>query len=339
MLRPVDGAVPLSTLLSWTWVAFAIEADNAVEALGRGRVGRLFRISLAMWTNALRLVDDDGITVDELGARAGARTNLGGLERWGWLAIGDAGAPRVGFGTSKGIKGDTVLRPTRAGVYARKLWPGVVAGVEDRWNSRFGGAAISALRAALPLVEGPWSPPEVHASDGFMTHVIAGTTADVDLPLPAMLGRALTAMTIDYENGARVSLPLVANVLRVLDGDAVARRDLPARSGVSKEAIAMAVRFATSHGLVEDAEAVTLTPRGRAVLAARQPSDDQPLRGALESVLSQREALVEGLVPPTGCWRGEKPHLAQTQRILADPTGALPWHPMVLHRGGWPDGS
>ena len=30
---------------------------------------------------------------------------------------------------------------------------------------------------------------------------------------------------------------------------------------------------------------------------------------------------------------------AQTERALAEPTAALPWHSMVLHQGGWPDGS
>ena len=63
------------------------------------------------------------------------------------------------------------------------------------------------------------------------------------------------------------------------------------------------------------------------------------LRAALDAVVSRREALAEGLVPPPGGWRGEKPYLAQTRRVLADPAAALPWQPMVLHRGGWPDGS
>ena len=54
---------------------------------------------------------------------------------------------------------------------------------------------------------------------------------------------------------------------------------------------------------------------------------------------ANRQALADGLAPPAGCWRGAKPYLAQTERLLADPTAALPWQPMVLHRGGWPDGS
>jgi hypothetical protein len=66
---------------------------------------------------------------------------------------------------------------------------------------------------------------------------------------------------------------------------------------------------------------------------------DQGLRDCLDAIVSQREALSAGLGPPEGCWRAGRPYLGQTRRVLADPTAALPWHPMVLHRGGWPDGS
>ena len=66
---------------------------------------------------------------------------------------------------------------------------------------------------------------------------------------------------------------------------------------------------------------------------------NEPLRAVLTAVVSNRQALADGLAPPAGCWRGAKPYLAQTERVLADPTAALPWQPMVLHRGGWPDGS
>ncbi|MGI0151725.1 MAG: hypothetical protein ACREC5_07305, partial [Thermoplasmata archaeon] len=63
------------------------------------------------------------------------------------------------------------------------------------------------------------------------------------------------------------------------------------------------------------------------------------LRSALLALLSRPDLLAVGLAPPAGAWRGELPYRAQTERMLADPLGALPWHPMVLHRGGWPDGS
>ena len=122
-------------------------------------------------------------------------------------------------------------------------------------------------------------------------------------------------------------------------------RDLPARSGVSKEAVAMATGYLERNGLAESGpqRSVMLTAAGRAALGDYQARatarEDQALRDAVEAVVSQREALAGGLVPPPGCWRGEKPYLTQTRRVLADPAAALPWHPMVLHRGGWPDGS
>jgi len=94
---------------------------------------------------------------------------------------------------------------------------------------------------------------------------------------------------------------------------------------------------------VDSSRRVRLTPSGVAALdvhrerASRTQNED--LRSRLDALLAQRESLVAGLVPPEGCWRGDKPYLAQTRRVLDKPTAALPWHPMVLHRGGWPDGS
>jgi len=43
--------------------------------------------------------------------------------------------------------------------------------------------------------------------------------------------------------------------------------------------------------------------------------------------------------PYPGGWRARNPYLRQTTAVLDDPDGALPHYPMVLHRGGWPDGS
>ncbi|MGH9920623.1 MAG: hypothetical protein ACRD6W_17360 [Nitrososphaerales archaeon] len=75
--------VPLTALLSWAWVANAIEVDNGFEAVGSKRVGRPYRMSLAMWSNGLRLIEEDGITVTDLRSRARARCNIGGLEAMG----------------------------------------------------------------------------------------------------------------------------------------------------------------------------------------------------------------------------------------------------------------
>jgi hypothetical protein len=340
---------PITTLLSWAWIAHTIEADNSFESLSSERAGRHIRISLPMWTNGLRFIDEDGVAVDELRRQARAACNIGGLERWGWIAVGDVnGRRRDGYGSHRGVKGDTVLRPTRAGMYARRLWPRVLSGVEERWRTRFGSEVVETLRAALlgPVTPMPWSPPEVHPSDGFRTHVVDGGDAlDAERPLVALLGQMLTAFTLDHELKAEVSLPLGANVLRVIDSGVVRVRDLPALTGISREGIAMAAGYLQRRRLAVRApdHTIRLTPDGIDALesyrhrAARPTSTD--LRGALEAVLVQSDALAAGLVPPEGSWRAEGPYLAQTQRLLADPTGALPWQPMVLHRGGWPDGS
>jgi hypothetical protein len=341
--------VPLTTLLSWVWIAHTIEVDNSFESVTSEQVGRHFRVSLPMWTNGLRFIDDEGITVDELRSRARAKCNISGLERWGWISVGDPGQTRRnGYGTSRGVEGDTVLRPTRAGAYARRVWPRVVSGIEERWRKRFGPAAIDTLRDALlgVVTPMPWSPPEVAPPNGFFTHVIDGDGSDdSERPLVALLGQVLTAFTLEHEQGAEVAIPLGANVLRLIGSDGVRVRDLPALSGLSKQAITMAVGYLVRNRLATPGpgRCSGLTPDGLDALegylhrAARL--ENNRLRDALGAVVAQQEALCAGLVPLDGCWRAAKPYLAQTLRLLADPIAALPWHPMVLHRGGWPDGS
>jgi hypothetical protein len=44
--------------------------------------------------------------------------------------------------------------------------------------------------------------------------------------------------------------------------------------------------------------------------------------------LRERSPLFAGLKPYPDGWRGD-----------VRPADTLPWFPMVLHRGGWPDGS
>jgi hypothetical protein len=341
-------AMPLTTLLAWAWVAFTIETDNAVEAAGFEHVGRLFRISLASWANGLRFISEEGVTVDELHARAGAGSNIGGLERWGWISVGDVGPDRrEGYGSHRGVRGNTVLRPTRAGSYVRRLWPAMVASIEERWRARFGADTITSLRSALQPLAGtmPWSPPEVHASDGFFTHVIEGPLVQEGAPLVALMGQVLTALTLRQERGAEVSLPIGANFLRVIGTETVRTRDLPSLSGISKEAVAMGINYLGRRHLTELAPggSVKLSIAGLNALdgfrARAARVKDRALQAPLLAIVSQRQALTVGLVPPAGCWRGQKPYLAQTERLLADPWAALPRQPMVLHRGGWPDGS
>lgn len=349
----VPKGTPLTVLLSWAWIAFTIEADNTAEAEGSDLVGRLFRVSMAMWANGLRWIDEDGITVEQLRSAAGAACNIGGMERWGWIRVGEpVSGRRDGYGTQRGIKPDTVLRPRQGGSYARHLWPQVVGETEQAWVRRFGGDLIAELRAALVPAGNntgallPWAPPEVHPSDGFLTHTFERHDVEEgELPLPVLLAQALVARTLAAEQICPTSLPMAANFLRVVGSEQVAQRELPARSGVSKEAVAMAVGWLKRRRLgTGTGPTISLTPAGLDALdgyeaAMSAKPKDSRLRNALVAVLSQTDGLSEGLIPPEGCWRAEKPYRAQTDRLLVDPLGSLPRHPMVLHRGGWPDGS
>jgi hypothetical protein len=61
-------------------------------------------------------------------------------------------------------------------------------------------------------------------------------------------------------------------------------------------------------------------------------------RSSLDTVLDH-PLFVQGLRPHPDGWRASGPYLGRTEALLRDPRGTLPHYPMVLHRGGWPDGS
>jgi methyltransferase (TIGR00027 family) len=187
------------------------------------------------------------------------------------------------------------------------------------------------------------------------TFATATTSAPSDaLPLWALLSRVLLAFATDFERESPVSLAIAADVLRVLpaDGDAVRNRDIPALAGVSKESIAMALGYLGNRGLTAEGpdpsasrgKVTRLTPSGG---RARQAYDDlvaaieerwrmrfgadrvAALRASLEPLATgDPPPLFAGLVPYPEGWRAK----------VSRPS-VLPHYPMVLHRGGYPDGS
>ena len=127
-------------------------------------------------------------------------------------------------------------------------------------------------------------------------------------------------------------------------------REVARRGGISKEAVAMATTFLAKHGYVATEEKVirltaiggeaqTRAERRHGEIDARSAQTGTRLRAALTDLLERKALLALGLRPEAGGWRGSQPYLAQTEAMLEDPTGTLPHYPMVLHRGGWPDGS
>jgi DNA-binding MarR family transcriptional regulator len=174
-----------------------------------------------------------------------------------------------------------------------------------------------------------------------------------------LLAQALLAYTLDFEARSPLSLALSANVIRVLDGRGLLVRDLPGVAGISKEATAMALRYLgktgyvavdgskeatrrvrlTTNGVTAQAELHDVRERVQAAWDERFAEEDvDALRAALGAIL-EHSNLSEGLRPHPNGWRASKPYRARTEALLEDPRKTLPHYPLVLHRGGWPDGS
>ena len=369
---------PLATLLSQALIAYTIEIDNEFEHRFAQAGARARVTSLVMWSNFLRLVGD-GITVGELPGAAGLPksrmlSTLGGMERWRYIAVGnESSAKRDGFGSARGLKSDWVVRPTSHGRTAAAIWPTLFDDIDARWRARFGADEIDALESSLrAIVEGidvelPEYLPIVGGADGMVAGLIATERRESTPPcvrLCALLARALLLFTLDFERESALSLPLCANVVRVLEETGLLVDEIPRRSGISKEATSMAVTFLVRSGYVAVDGTTRATKLARLTTEGRDARDAfgslhtvlesgwderfgvgavRRLRSSLELLLGRSEGgrtLVSlGLEPYAAGWRASAPYLTQTQAVIDDPASALPHYPMVLHRGGWPDGS
>jgi len=335
--------------------------------------GGVWLTSMAMWLNCMRYVGTEPITLGDVARLARTDTNLDGMRRWGYITV----EPGPGDPRYKARNDKLVLRATRTGIQAREIWHPLTGDIEQRWVDRFGADDIGRLRAALAQLArqlGPWLPDclpilgyglysrgkgpgedryrETQAADEQDGE--PGSEDTAALPLPWLLARVLLAFAIAYERESRISLAVAANVLRVLDERGVRIRALPGLSGVSKEAIAMATGFTGSRditviGADPDGgrwQVARLTPRGTVVrdaYADRVKSLEERWRqqhgtDVITSVRSCLERLAGaggpgsplfgGLEPAPGNWRAD-----------TRPPQTLPHFPMVLHRGGYPDGS
>ena len=359
-------APPLSTPLSHLLIAFTIEFDNELDhRLTEADLGHRLPISMVMWSNFLRFVGD-GITVEDLPEAVGlprprVLSTLGGMERWRYVFVSarpTGSAPRSkrdGWGSARALRREWFVRPTPVGRMTQETAPPVFGEVESRWKTRFGVDAVDDLRRALAAaMEGldidlPEYLPIVGSSNGMVAEIEhRPRSPKASGQLPALLAQALLAYTLDFEREFDLSLPLSANFVRVLETAALDIRELPRTAGVSKEATSMALNFLTKTGYVSVEEKLaSLTAKGlEAQAAARglharleRARNARRLRKALAGFLAQRAQFSEGLRPYPDGWRARKRYLAQTNAVIDDPVGRLPHYPMVLHRGGWPDGS
>jgi DNA-binding MarR family transcriptional regulator len=373
--QPPPGAWPLSALLAQALVAFTIEFDNEAEhrlphrttshgASSHGDGDATWLVSLAMWENCMRYVTGEPITVGDLEARARTRTNLDGMRRWGYITI-DGTARKVNHGRPGP---DAVLRATAAGLRAREIWRPLAGLVEQRWRERLGADQVAALRDpltsmvsrldpglpyCLPILHaallsqgpGPALPPRPASSD-------MASTAPAALPLSALLSRVLLSFAVEYEREAGLSLAIGANVLRVLGAEGTRLRDLPALTGTSKEAVRWALGILTRGGLAAEepdpaasrGKVARLTPRGLAAQrvyhelarAIERRWHERFTRGVTDALRACLEPLAAGDPPPL--FAGLQPY-PDNWRASVRPPVTLPHFPMVLHRGGYPDGS
>jgi DNA-binding MarR family transcriptional regulator len=288
-----------------------------------------------------------------------------GLRRWGYVTLTSPSgevAGRAGWASAlPKIKPGTVVRRTDWGREADRTWRGLDDVIEARWRDRVGAERVRELREALAAVVAHLDPCLPDCLRILGHGLLAGVTSLPpdspgaplrDLPLRALLSRLLTALATEFEAESGLSLPVSATVLRVLSADGVRPRDIPALAGVSKEAVAMALGVLRSARLAVEEPApggargkiIRLTPAGTAAQAryasvtaaieerwrVRSAADAvgadpvTALRRSLEGIGGK---LAEGLTPYPEGWRAR-----ESPRILAD-------YPMVLHRGGYPDGA
>jgi DNA-binding MarR family transcriptional regulator len=370
--------LPLATLLSHALVAFTIEFDNEVEHqlphrttnhgatpnVASGLLYRPWLVSLAMWANCMQFVGEQGIRVNELEQLAGTPSNLNGMERWGYITI----APDPDDKRAKPRRSDWVIRATPAGRMAQEIWRPLFGVIEQRWAARFGAARLARLRKSLQGLVDKLNAdlPDCLPILGYgligislqrkprISATRRNTTA-VDLPLSALLSRPLLTLATEFEERMNLSLAICANLLRVIDEQGVPIKDIPRLSGVSKEAISMALGFLRNRGFVviETAQAVGRTKVARLTPEGKHAKDAYPrllgkieeswsarfgedavrtLRESLEELVGEATAehspVFQGLIPYPDGWRASvrKPE-------------TLPHYPMVLHRGGFPDGS
>jgi DNA-binding MarR family transcriptional regulator len=364
----------LSALLSQVLVAFTIEFDNEFErqmphrttnhGSTAGTLHGPWLVSLAMWSNCMRFVGEEGVAVGELEDLACTRTNLNGMQRWGYIVV----EPDPADSRPKPPRSDWVIRTTPKGRMAQEIWRPLFGAIEERWHARFGQDEIDQLRQSLWALAGqidgelPDCLPIL--SYGLFSrgpdHKRRPPAAREDrtasrLPLPALLSRVLLAFAIEFERESDLSLAISANIVRVLDEKGVPLRDLPRLTGVSKEVIGMAMGILQKRRALvvqpertgSRAKVVRLTPKGREAQDAYRQlpgviEERWRARFGKETVGALR-ALLERLVgEPTAqqspLFRGLEPYPNGWRASVRKPD-TLPHFPMVLHRGGFPDGS
>jgi DNA-binding MarR family transcriptional regulator len=371
----MPAPLPLPTLLSQALVAFTIEFDNEFERQMPHRITMstsaepqkrgLWLVSMAMWSNVMQYVGDEKLTLSQLHTLArSARLNLTGMQRWGYLVVERDPADT----RPKPPAGDRLVRPTSKGRRAQQVWRPLFDIIEKRWETRFGQDNIDRLRESLRALVNQFN---VELPDylpilgyGLFAEVlhpkeqpspVPDAGAAKGLPLSSLLAKPLLAFALTFECKSDLSLAICANVIRLLDEKGLRVRDLPRLAGVSKPASQMALGVLEKRGyiLIEPdpvaarTKSIRLTAKGleaQSAYFARLSFIEERWaeRFGKDRIQSLRESLEFLVGEPAGrlspLFKGLEPHPNGWRALVPRPE-TLPHHPMVLHRGGYPDGS
>ena len=301
-------------------------------------------VSWSTWANLLRFIPPAGISLQDLRRCPGvSEQHLGGKNpgviRWGYVTLSGG-----------------VVRPTSRLLEASEtIFPLLPDLVETKWADHLGARKVDQLKEVLGELlcqvdqELPHYLPQV---DNLMWTrwgpSASREEAIGDLKLVDRLAQALLLYTLEHESVSEIPLTMAANLVRVIAEEGIPKADLVRRSGISKEAMAFLAGWRQRPRLsVESAGAVTLTEAGH-----RAKTDYETLtrtieqswakhfgagvtgrlRSALEQVVVDTtlacSPLAQLVKAPEGCWRSW---------VKAPET--LPHFPMILHRGGYPDGA
>jgi DNA-binding MarR family transcriptional regulator len=365
IIAPMDR-LPLPTLLSHALVAFIIEFDNEFEhqtphrttnhGATPGSVNPPYLLSMVMWVMLLRFVGEDGVPVRELQSQAHLpdkefRMWLIRMSKWwGYVIVERNPDPQK-----------WMVRPTPGGRKALESWRPLTGVIEKRWQKRFASGLVEELRESLSALIQQFDA-ELPDCLPILGYGLLSQVPDTNRPaaeasnraLPTLLSKALLAFALDFERESELSLAICANALRLIDEGGVRVRDLPRLAGVSKEAIATSLSFLEKRGYaaVEPQTAgsrvkvLKLMPKGRHArdtyhqLVWTIEERWQELFGH-DTVRRARESL-ERLIGEPGSlsplFQGLEPYPDGWRAAVAKPE-TLPHYPMVLHRGGFPDGS
>lgn len=130
--------LPLSALLSQALIAFTAEFEREVAAAGYPRM------SLALGSNVMRFLSEDGLRLGVLAERAGVSKQAISqqiiyLQRHGFVSVG----PDPVDNRAK------VVQLTTLGAEARDTCRPLFDTIEQRWHRRFGADTVRQLRVEL----------------------------------------------------------------------------------------------------------------------------------------------------------------------------------------------